>query len=72
MPIYEYFCRDCEKKFEIKATLSEKEKGLEAMCLSCGSDKTIQVFGNFFTYSKGRETKYSSGCGLNPTPGCCN
>ena len=79
MPIYEYFCQDCEKKFEIEATLSEKEKGLEAKCSSCDSNKTVQIFSSFFTFSKGkeskygsgRESKYSSGCGPNPTPGCC-
>jgi len=71
MPIYEYFCQDCENKFDIKASLSEKEKGLKAKCPNCGGNKTVQVLGNFFTFSKGNGSGFSSGCGPNPTPGCC-
>ncbi len=71
MPIYEYFCQDCENKFEIKASLSEKQKGLKVICPGCGSNKTIQILGNFFTFSKDSSSNFSSGCGPNPTPGCC-
>lgn len=70
MPIYEYYCQDCEKKFEIKASISEKEKGLKVNCPECGSIKTIQILGNFFTFSKGGSS-FGGGCGPNPTPGCC-
>lgn len=71
MPIYEYFCQDCEKKFEIKATIQEKEKGLKVKCPTCGSNKTIQVLGSFFTFSKGSGNSGGGRCGPNPTPGCC-
>jgi len=71
MPIYEYFCQDCEKTFEIKASISEKEKGLRVKCPSCSGDKTIQILGNFFIFSKGGCSDLSSGCGPNPAPGCC-
>jgi len=71
MPIYEYFCQSCENKFEIKASISEKEKGLRIKCPSCSSDKTIQILGNFFTFSKGGGSDFGGGCGSNPTPGCC-
>jgi putative FmdB family regulatory protein len=70
MPTYEYFCQDCENKFDIKASLSEKEKGLKVKCSTCGSNKTIQVLSNFFTFSKGGANLGGS-CGPNPTPGCC-
>ena len=72
MPTYEYFCQDCEKKFDMKATIQEKEKGLKVNCPECGSNKTVRVFGNFFTFSKGSETDSGGGCGPNPTPGCCS
>jgi len=72
MPTYEYFCHNCENKFDIKATISEKEKGLKAKCPSCGSNKTIQILGNFFTFSKGSSTGFGGSCGPNPTPGCCS
>jgi putative FmdB family regulatory protein len=71
MPTYKYFCQDCEKKFDIEATIQEKEKGLKVTCPECGSNKTVQLFGNFFTFSKGRGTDFGGGCGPNPTPGCC-
>lgn len=71
MPIYEYFCQDCENKFDVKASISEKEKGLKANCPNCGSAKTIQILGNFFTLSKGSSSKFGGGCGPNSTPGCC-
>lgn len=71
MPTYEYFCQGCENKFEIKASLSEKEKGLKIKCPVCGSNKTVQMLGNFFIFSKGGRSNLSSSCGPNPTPGCC-
>jgi len=71
MPIYEYFCQGCEDKFEIKASLSEKEKGLKVKCPTCGSNKTIQALGSFFTFSKGSGGSGGGCCGPNPTPGCC-
>lgn len=71
MPIYEYFCQDCEKKFDVKASLSEKEKGLKASCPGCGSKRTIQILGSFFTFSKG-SSSFGSGCGPNPPLGCCD
>jgi putative FmdB family regulatory protein len=70
MPMYEYYCQDCDNKFEIKASISEKEKGLKVKCPGCGSNKTVQVLGNFFTFSKGG-SGFGGGCGPNPTPGCC-
>lgn len=71
MPIYEYFCQNCESKFEIKATIQEKERGLKVKCPACGSNSTIQILGNFFTFSKGSSKLGSGGCGPNPGPGCC-
>lgn len=71
MPIYEYFCQDCDNKFEIKASLSAKEKGLKVKCPGCGSNKTFQILGNFFTFSKGGGGSGGGCCGPNPTPGCC-
>ncbi len=71
MPIYEYFCQDCENKFELKANVAEKEKGLEAKCPGCGSNKAIQIFGSFFSFSKGSGSNLNGCCGPNPTSGCC-
>lgn len=72
MPTYEYYCQDCEKKFDVKASMHEREKGLKVKCPNCGSNKTIQILSNFFTFSKGSSSNLGSGCcGPNSTPGCC-
>lgn len=70
MPIYEYFCQECEDNFEIRMSLSEKEKGERVKCPRCAGSKTVQILGNFFTFSKGGSS-FDGGCGPTPTPGCC-
>uniref|UniRef100_A0A7V3PT49 Zinc ribbon domain-containing protein n=1 Tax=candidate division WOR-3 bacterium TaxID=2052148 RepID=A0A7V3PT49_UNCW3 len=47
MPVYEFFCEDCEQKFEVVATLQEKEAGLKPVCPRCGCTRVHQVFGRF-------------------------
>jgi len=71
MPTYEYLCQDCEKKFDMKATIQEKENGLKVNCPNCGSTKTVQILSNFFTFSKGSGSDFGGGCGPDRTPGCC-
>jgi|DewCreStandDraft_4_1066084.scaffolds.fasta_scaffold04637_9 putative FmdB family regulatory protein len=73
MPVYEYFCPKCSEKFEIRATMEKKEKGINAKCPKCGNEKTAQIFGNFFTFSKGNKPPMNGGgcCNPNSSPGCC-
>ena len=47
MPVYEFECEDCGRKFDIVATLTEKEAGLKPACPKCGCKKTRQVLGRF-------------------------
>ncbi|MGC8797931.1 MAG: FmdB family zinc ribbon protein [candidate division WOR-3 bacterium] len=47
MPVYEFCCDDCNKKFDLVATLQEKEAGLKPACPYCGSTRVHQVFGRF-------------------------
>ncbi len=65
MPIYEYACPDCGGAFEIRATMSEKRKGLEPACPKCGGRNAVQVFGSLTILAGGRSR--SSPCG----PGAC-
>lgn len=44
MPTYEYHCRTCGNKFDIRASIAEKEKGLDVTCAQCGSNIVEQVF----------------------------
>lgn len=71
MPVYEYFCQSCENKFDIKASVSDKEKGLKVKCPNCSSNKTIQILSSFFTFSKDSGNSGGGCCGPNLTPGCC-
>jgi len=71
MPIYEYFCQDCENVFDVKASMAEKEKGLKAKCPACGSKQTIQMLGGFFSFSKSKGQNSGGCCGPNSGSGCC-
>jgi putative FmdB family regulatory protein len=74
MPIYEYFCQECENKFEIKATLTEKEKGLKPECPKCHSQEAIQTFGHITVIGSTKDsftTSPSPCCGPGAGPTCC-
>lgn len=45
MPVYEYECEKCGNRFELIATLAEKEAGIAPECPKCGSQNCRQVFG---------------------------
>jgi putative FmdB family regulatory protein len=76
MPTYEYGCLDCGVKFELFASISQKEKGLEAICPKCGSTEAVQLFNNvnFVKSGSGNANtafKTSGCCGPNSKSGCC-
>ena len=73
MPTYEYVCTECQNKFDVFATLSEKEKGLRPECPKCQSQKTNQVFSSFTVIGgiKGGNFNMMPGCGPAAGPGCC-
>jgi putative FmdB family regulatory protein len=71
MPIYEYVCIDCKEKTEVRATFSEKEKGLKVTCSKCGSKKMAQVFGSFMIKDSSHDKNSSPSCGPQCGPGCC-
>jgi len=62
MPVYEFQCQDCGKKFEIVATLAEKEAGLDPACPKCGRLRARQVFSRF-TLLTGSKTEEDFGEG---------
>lgn len=45
MPVYEFRCEGCGRKFDIVASLKEKEAGLEPVCPKCGGTDCSLVFG---------------------------
>src|SRR6185437_780269 len=73
MPIYEYTCRACEKKFEQLARSMQSD--VPAKCPSCGSTKTARAFSVFAVgaESSGKTASVSAapGCGRCGGPGPC-
>jgi putative FmdB family regulatory protein len=59
MPIYEFRCSKCGKRFEKLCALGETGSSLH--CPSCGEDKPARVMSGFAT--KGVEKGGSPGCG---------
>jgi len=51
MPIYEYECANCGKRFEALRTLKDSDSEVE--CLRCGAKQTRRVFSVFGTGSRG-------------------
>ncbi len=47
MPVYEYQCSGCGRKFEVVASLAEKEAGLRPVCPKCGVQRATQIFSRF-------------------------
>ncbi len=61
MPIYEYRCEKCSKKFDIlhKSSLSEEK----IMCPACGSLENKKVFSTFAAKSSSGDDPGSCGDG---------
>jgi len=71
MPIYEYICTKCGEKTEVRASFSEKEKGLKVTCPKCGSKKMASVFGSFMVRGSSSSKDNPPICGPQCGPGCC-
>lgn len=64
MPVYEYRCLNCKKRFEIYAPISEYDK-LKPSCPNCQSENVQRIFGriNIKTESKTEEFEDWDGFG---------
>jgi putative FmdB family regulatory protein len=51
MPIYEYKCAKCGKKFELFRNMSDREK--ETRCPGCGAESVERIFSLFGTMLPG-------------------
>ncbi|OGJ49492.1 hypothetical protein A2335_01875 [Candidatus Peregrinibacteria bacterium RIFOXYB2_FULL_32_7] len=67
MPIYSYKCNQCEHKFDVQASIEEKEKGsVKFSCPECKSVDTKHVFSLSAIFSKDKNEKggcCGGGCG---------
>jgi len=48
MPTYEFMCEKCEKAFDLRMTISEREKAA-IKCPSCNGTKVTPLLGSFLT-----------------------
>lgn len=70
MPLYDYQCDQCQTVFEIRATIKEKEAGLEPECPICHEKKARQIITAGLILHGGSGFSMP-GCGPNSGPGCC-
>jgi len=69
MPHYNLYCKDCDKEYNIRASMSEKAEKL-IPCPDCGSCDLETVFKSAPAYIKGSPPCGSSaGCGGCPHAG---
>ena len=67
MPVYEYFCADCETKFEALRPMSKINDPIQ--CKNCESMHTARALSLFATHVKDKNgsssasTSQSHGCG---------
>jgi putative FmdB family regulatory protein len=73
MPIYEYTCEACNKKFDqLVRTMSGEAK---VKCPECGSSKTARALSVFAVGAEGPKSKslpQGGGCGRCGGPGPCS
>ncbi|HWQ03945.1 MAG TPA: zinc ribbon domain-containing protein [Longilinea sp.] len=62
MPIYEYICQDCGKKFD--AIRSMKDSDAPISCKNCHGANTRRALSVFYASSEGRSVTHNDGgCG---------
>lgn len=60
MPIYEYSCSQCGKKFDALRTYAQADEPIA--CKNCGSGETHRAISLFNAQSNGKSITSSSGC----------
>ncbi|XUX01040.1 MAG: zinc ribbon domain-containing protein [Dehalogenimonas sp.] len=60
MPIYEYKCKKCTKRFELLRRFSDTA---EVTCPKCGSTETERKISSFSCGSSGTGSRGGSSCG---------
>ncbi len=68
MPIYEFACRRCSARSEVRASIAEKEAGLAPDCPACGAADLRPLLSAFAT-TTGRVAQTASAPAT--AGGCC-
>lgn len=61
MPVYEYKCEECGKKFEVLRSM--KDADVEIICKSCNSNQTKRMLSTCYAHGTGSKSSTGSGCG---------
>jgi len=70
MPMYEYYCADCQTKFDALRQMSQADTVIQ--CKNCESKRTTRVLSLFATLSSSRGSETSSaGASASFGGGCC-
>jgi putative FmdB family regulatory protein len=74
MPFYAFHCEECETTFDVRASMQEREAGLQPACPKCTSREVQQVItaGLLLQSNAGdRRAGPAIVCGPNAGPRCC-
>ena len=64
MPLYEYQCMKCDKKFEALVSFRNADNSMK--CPDCGSEETSRLLS---TFAAGKSSNSSASC---PSSSSCN
>ena len=73
MPFYDYRCKPCDHVFTVRATMKDKEAGLQPECPVCHQKETRQLIAAATLIGRATVSQSRSAQGCNPLagPGCC-
>ncbi len=76
MPIYAFQCEHCGHTFDVRATIYERQQGLNPECPQCHAQESQQVITSGLMLRGGadsasRRPAPAAGCGWGAGPGCC-
>jgi len=70
MPVYEYYCRSCETKFEKLRPIIASDQPEECPAGHTGATRTITVFATFRAGADAEPTPMAGGCGCGGACAC--
>lgn len=59
MPIYEYICNECKKRFSLLQSVGATEK--DSKCTECGSDDVKKIVSSFSCSTSGIDVGSTAG-----------
>ncbi len=72
MPTYDFHCEKCDAIFEVRASIKEKDVGLNPVCPQCHSSNVQQLItAGLLLHGSGNMRSSFAGCDPNAKGGCC-